>query len=87
MWGIRLGGELMEELLKEIQQSLKTRQNGVKYCYYDWKNKQHVECIKQPDKGIGTKAYTLRRINMLEDKLKELKKDLNAGKYDFKGRW
>lgn len=38
----------------------------------------------EPSRGKGTKAYTIRRINMLEDKLKELKKDLNAGKYDFK---
>lgn len=75
----------MEELLKEINESLKVRQNGLKYSYYDYKEKCYVEGRKQPDKGVGTKAYTLRRINMLEDKLKGLKKELQEGKYDFKG--
>lgn len=74
----------MEELLKEIQESLKVRQKGVTSQYYDYKEKVHKEVVYQPTKGKGTKAYTLRRINMLEDKLKELKKDLSSGKYDFK---
>ena len=76
---------MMEELLKEINESLKVRQNGLKYSYYDYKSKCYVEGRKQPDRGIGTKAYTVRRINMLEDKLKKLKKELLEGRYDFKG--
>lgn len=74
----------MEELLKEIKDSLKTREEGVPFKYYDYTLKKDVETRITPERGKGTKAYTLRRINMLEDKLKELKKDLKNGKYDFK---
>lgn len=74
----------MQELLNEILNSIKIRQNGVKKKYFDYKEQQFVESRFQPEKGIGTKAYTLRRIQILEDKLKELKKDLKTGKYDFK---
>lgn len=73
----------MEELLKEIKESLKARKQGIEYRYYDYKTKTYVEGRHTPYKGIGTKAYTIRRINMLEDKLKELKTELNNGKYDF----
>ena len=75
----------MEELLKEILESLNARKNGVLKQYYDWNKKVFVEKRFQPDRGIGTKAYTIRRIQLLEDKLKELKQDLDKGKYDFKG--
>ena len=74
----------MEELLKEIRDSLKARQNGIQYKYYDYTKKVYVEGRERPDKGIGTKAYTIRRIQMLEDKLKELKKEIASGKYDFR---
>ena len=72
----------MEELLKEIQDSIKTRQNGVKDKW--WTTDGWKEVTVQPTRGKGTKAYTVRRIDMLQDKLMELKKDLMAGKYDFK---
>ena len=65
--------------------SIKTRQEGIKYAYYDFNKKQYVEGKCLPGRGIGTKAYTIRRIQLLEDKLKELKQDLDKGKYDFKG--
>lgn len=74
----------MEELLKEILESIKTRQKGVIHSCYDWKTERYVNKTHQPERGIGTKAYTIRRIQMLEDKLKQLKKDLINGKYDFK---
>lgn len=67
---------------KEILDSIKTRQNGVKDKW--WTSDGLKEVTHQPERGKGTKAYTIRRINMLEDKLKELKKDLQEGKYDFK---
>lgn len=59
---------------------LKQDKNGIKV-----KGWNDVEYQRQPERGKGTIAYTVRRIQMLEDKLKELKKDLKAGKYDFKG--
>lgn len=73
----------MEELLKEIQDSIKTRQRGVKTKI--WTKEGWKEVTVESSRGKGTKAYTIRRIEMLEDKLKELKKDLKNGKYDFKG--
>lgn len=76
----------MEELLKEILDSLKTRQKGVEYRYYDYDKKEYTEGRCRPDRGKGTIAYTVRRIDLLQDKLKELKKDLKSGKYDFKGK-
>lgn len=72
----------MESLLKEIKESLDLRRKGVKStCWIDheWKDIQ-----VQPSKGKGTKAYTIRRIDMLQDQLKQLKKDIQNGKYDFK---
>ena len=75
----------MEELLKEIEESLEVSQKGVRYSYYDYKKGEYVEGKTRPSKGIGTKAYTFRRIQVLEDKLKNLKNDIRSGKYDFKG--
>lgn len=75
----------IKALIKEIEDSLKERQNGVTYSYWDHMKKQYVESKHQPERGKGTKAYTMRRIQMVEDKLKELKKDLEKGKYDFRG--
>lgn len=63
---------------------LKQGKNGVDYEYWDYTLKKYVKTKIEATRGKGTKAYTLRRINMLEDKLKELKKDLQAGKYDKK---
>lgn len=75
----------MEELLKEILDSIKTRQNGITNKYWNNKEQKYKECTFQPSKGKGTIAYTIRRIDILQDKLKELKADLKAAKYDFKG--
>lgn len=74
----------MEKILKEIQDSIKTRQEGIKYECYDYNKGCFVERRCQPNRGKGTVAYTTRRIDLLQDKLKELKKDLKEGKYDFK---
>lgn len=74
----------MQELLNEILDSIKIRQKGVKRRHFDFKEQKIVVSEVLPERGIGTKAYTLRRIQMLEDKLKELKRDLKTGKYDFK---
>lgn len=75
----------MEELLKEIMASLKVRREGKLVECWDYEKKTYIKKRFPADRGIGTKAYTIRRIQLLEDKLKELKKDLNNGKYDFKG--
>ena len=75
----------MEELLKEINKSLDVSKKGIEYSYYDYQEKAYVEGKYRPQRGIGTKAYTIRRIQLLEDKLKQLKKDIKDGKYDFKG--
>lgn len=74
----------MEELLKEIKESLNIRQHGIKTKY--WSRDGWKEVIEQPQRGKGTKAYTIRRIDMLQDKLKELKVDILNGKYDYKRR-
>lgn len=74
----------MEELLIEIMRSLKVRQEGIECECYDYETKKYKTKKFLPSKGIGTKAYTIRRIQLLEDKLKELKSDLNKGKYDLK---
>ena len=75
----------MKELLKEIEESVKTRQNGVPCRVYDYTQGRHIETRCIPSKGRGTKSYTIRRIDLLIDRLKELKADLKAGKYDYKG--
>ena len=72
----------MEELLKEILESLETRRNGVKVKY--WSGDGYKESVVSPQRGKGTIAYTVRRIDLLQDKLKELKQDLRDGKYDRK---
>ena len=73
----------MEELLKEIQESIKTRQEGVEIRY--WTSEGWKEEKAEPTRGKGTIAYTIRRIDLLQDKLKELKKDLQTGKIKYKG--
>lgn len=75
----------MEELLKEIEDSLRTRIRGAEYKYYDYDKKCFVEGRCKPQRGKGTKAYTIRRIDMLQDRLKELKEDLKNDKYSFRG--
>lgn len=70
----------MEKILKEILESIKVRQkgagtwthNGIIYYY-------------QCNRGKGSKAYIIRRIDVLLDELKELKEDIKKGKYDCKG--
>jgi hypothetical protein len=74
----------MEELIKEIQESIKTRKNGVVSQWWDYDVKGYVDKRHVPERGKGTIAYTVRRIQLLEDKLKELKRDLKSGKYDFR---
>ena len=75
----------METLLKEIRESLETRQKGVKHIFYNWNEQKEEERYFEPERGKGTKSYTYRRIQMLKDKLNELKKEIDAGVYDFKG--
>lgn len=74
----------MIELLEEILESIRIRKNGVKREGFDYYKQEFVEQYDLPRRGIGTKNYTLRRIQLLEDKLKQLKKDLKSGKYDYK---
>lgn len=73
----------MEELLKEIQESIKVREEGVKTRY--WSSEGWIEEKSEPARGKGTIAYTIRRIDLLQDKLRELKKDLQQGKIKYKG--
>lgn len=72
----------MEELLKEINESLNVMQKGKKTKY--WTREGYKEDYFKPDKGIGTKAYTIRRIDILRDKLLELKQNIKDGKYDYR---
>ena len=72
----------MEEIIKEINESLKVMQKGKKLKY--WTSEGYKEDYFRPDRGIGTKAYTIRRIDILQDKLRELKKDIKDGKYDYR---
>ena len=72
----------MEEILKEINESLKAMQKGTKQKW--WTKDGWKEGYFRAERGIGTKAYTLRRIDILQDKLRELKKDIKDGKYDYR---
>ena len=63
---------------------LKQDKNGIDGVVYDFEKKNWKQGKVLPQRGKGTIAYTVRRIQMLEDKLKELKADLKAGKYDVK---
>ena len=71
----------MEELLKEIGKSIVAMQKGVQKTIWTSEGYKTIQC--QADRGIGTKAYTIRRIEILQDKLKELKSDIKSGKYDY----
>lgn len=73
----------MEELLKEIMQSIKYRKNGIEEQSYDINLGKYITKKANPSKGKGTKAYITRRIDILIDKLQELKKDIKDGKYDY----
>lgn len=74
----------MENLLKEIRESLRVRQHGVKHVFYNWNEQRDEVRYFEPQRVKGTKQYTYRRIQMLQDKLNELKKEIADGKYDFK---
>lgn len=57
----------MEELLKEIikgKKELDKRKKGDYYMYAD-------------NKGIGTKSYVTKRIDLLREQLLEMKKEIN----------
>ncbi len=71
----------MEELLKEINKSLEAMKRGTKQRW--WTKDGWKEDYFRPERGLGTKAYTIRRIEILQDRLKELKKDIKDGKYDY----
>ncbi len=70
----------IKELAQEIIESLEERRKGI--SYYNWATQREDFC--QQSKGKGTKQYTLRRIDILQDELKQVKKDLINGKYDLK---
>lgn len=73
----------MHELIEKIEKSLEIMQVGT--MNEVWTKDGYKECRCRAERGIGTKAYTIRRIEILQDMLKELKKDIKDGKYDFKG--
>ena len=73
----------MEELLKEIDKSIVAMQKGVQKTIWTREGYKTIQC--QADRGIGTKAYTIRRIEILQDKLKDLKNDIRSDRYRFKG--
>lgn len=69
----------IQELSKEIAESLKERKKGEKYYNIATGDTEYYEKAR----GKGTKLYTIRRIEVLQDELKQMKKDIIAGKYDM----
>ena len=69
----------IQELSKEIIDSLEERKKGKQYYNFVTDKTGYYE----PTRGKGTKQYTIRRIDILQDELKQMKKDIIAGKYDI----
>lgn len=70
----------IQELAKEIIDSLEERKKGKQYYNFATDKTDYYE----QQRGKGTKQYTIRRIDILQDELKQMKKDIIAGKYDMK---
>lgn len=73
----------MEKLVKEIKDSLEVMQKGVMRDVWTRDGYKRVRC--RAERGKGTKAYTIRRIEILQDMLKDLKNDIRSERYRFKG--
>lgn len=69
----------IQELSKEIIDSLEERKKGKQYYNFATDKIDYYEKVR----GKGTKQYTIRRIDILQDELKQMKKDIIAGKYDM----
>ncbi len=69
----------IRELSKEIIDSLEERKKGKQYYNFATDKTDYYEQAR----GKGTKQYTIRRIDILQDELKQMKKDIIAGKYDM----
>lgn len=69
----------IRELSKEIIDSLEERKKGKAYYNFATNETDYYEKTR----GKGTKQYTIRRIDILQDELKQIKKDIIAGKYDM----
>ena len=70
----------IQELSKEIIDSLEERKKGKQYYNFATDKIDYYEKAR----GKGTKQYTIRRIDILQDELRQMKKDIIAGKYDMK---
>ena len=70
----------IQELSKEIIDSLEQRKKGHKYYNFSTEKAE----VEEITRGKGTKQYTIRRIDILQDELKQMKKDIIAGRYDLK---
>lgn len=68
----------IQELSKEIIGSLEKRKKGHEYYNFSTEKTEIEEIVR----GKGSKQYTIRRIDVLQDELKQMKKDIIAGKYD-----
>lgn len=72
----------IQELSKEIIDSLEERKKGKQYYNFATDKIDYYEKTR----GKGTKQYTIRRIDILQDELKQMKKDIIAGKYDMESK-
>lgn len=70
----------IQEIAKEIIESLEERKKGTEYYNFVTGKIDYYEKAR----GKGTKQYTIRRIDILQDELKQMKKDIIEGKYDIK---
>ena len=73
----------IRELSKEIIDSLEERKKGKEYYNFATEKIDYYEQTR----GKGTKQYTIRRIAILQDELKQMKKDIIEGKYDMGRKW
>lgn len=72
----------IQELSKEIIESIEERKKGHKYYNFNTNKEENEEIIR----GKGSKQYTIRRIDILQDELKQMKKDIISGKYNVKSK-
>ena len=70
----------IQEIAKEIIESLEERKKGTGHYNFVTGEIDYYEKAR----GKGTKQYTIRRIDILQDELKQMKKDIVEGKYDIK---
>ena len=64
----------MKELLNDIEKGIEFRKNRKPTASYEYQGK--INYYIQDTQGLGSKAYIIKRIDLLREKLLEVKKEL-----------